>query len=242
VMFSPLIAVVWIIGLVAVLRRPAWRLVRPVAITFLILTVWFLFASGKGYYLAGAIPPLLAAGCVVLAERWHTRRLVVAGIVLVLSAAIAWPIFLPLLPVRTWAGTFYADAGEDQREMVGWPAYTDEIRAVVDTLTPEQRRTAVVFAQNYGEAGASEWYDVGLPVYSGHNGWRNWGPPPSSAGPVVVVGDIEADRFFTGCREAARLDNHVGVDGEEQGLPVRVCDGPIGSWKQQWPELSHYDA
>jgi len=165
-----------------------------------------------------------------------------AGVVLVLSAAIAWPVFLPLLPVRTWAGTFYADAGEDQRETVGWPAYTDEIRAVVDGLTPEQRRTAVVFAQNYGEAGASEWYDVGLPVFSGHNGWRNWGPPPATASPVVVVGDLDVESFFSGCRDAARLDNHLDLDAEEQGLPVRVCRAPIGSWEQQWPLLSHYDA
>jgi hypothetical protein len=194
------------------------------------------------YFVSAAIPPLLAAGCVVLAERWRSRRLVAAGVVLVLSAAIAWPVFLPVLPVRTWADTFYADAGEDQRETVGWPAYTDQIRAVVDGLTPEQRRTAVVFTQNYGEASAAEWYDVGLPVYSGHDGWRNWGPPPTGASPVVVVGDIDADRFFTGCRVAVRLHNRVGIDGEEQGLPVRVCDGPIGSWRDQWPLLSHYDA
>jgi hypothetical protein len=241
-MLSPLIAVVWLTGLVALLRRPAWRLVRPAAVTFLLLAAWFLVAGGKGYYLAGAVPPLLAAGCVVLAERWAGRRLVVAGVVLALSAAVAWPVFLPVLPVRTWAGSFYADAGEDQRETVGWPAYTDEIRAVVDTLTPEQRRTAVVFAQNYGEAGAAEWYDVGLPVFSGHNGWRDWGPPPAGAGPVVVVGDLDAERYFTGCRTATRLDDRLDVDAEEQGLPVRVCDGPIGSWAEQWPRLVHYDA
>ncbi|SFC14149.1 Dolichyl-phosphate-mannose-protein mannosyltransferase [Nocardioides terrae] len=242
IMFSPLIAVVWITGLVALLRRPHWRLLRPLPVTFLILAGWFLVAGGKGYYLAGAIPPLLAAGCVVVAERWARLRLVVASAVLALSAAVAWPIFLPVLPVHTWAGTFYADAGEDQRETVGWPAYTDEIRAVVAGLTPAQRRTAVVFTQNYGEAGAAEWYDVGLPVFSGHNGWRNWGPPPAGAGPVVVVGDLDAERFFTGCREVARLDNHHDLDAEEQGAPVRVCDDPDGSWAEQWPRLSHYDA
>ncbi|MFI2708361.1 glycosyltransferase family 39 protein, partial [Nocardioides sp. CER28] len=242
IMFSPLIAVVWLIGLVALLRRPQWRTVRPVAVTFLILAAWFLVVGGKGYYLAGAVPPLLAAGCVVLAERWRRRGIVAAGVVLVLSAAVAWPIFLPVLPAHAWAGTFYADAGEDQRETIGWPAYTDEIRAVVDGLSPQQRRTAVVFTQNYGEAGAAEWYDVGLPVFSGHNGWRNWGPPAAAATPVVVVGDIEADRYFTGCRVMARLDNHLDVDGEEQGLPVRLCAGPIGSWAEQWPRLVHYDA
>lgn len=242
IMFSPLIAVVWITGLAALLRRREWQLARPLGVTFLVLAGWFLLAGGKGYYLAGAIPPLLAAGCVVLAERWARVRLAVASTVLALSAAVAWPIFVPVLPVGTWAGTFYADAGEDQRETVGWPAYTDEIRSVVDRLTPAQRRTAVVFTQNYGEAGAAEWYDVGLPVFSGHNGWRDWGPPPATASPVVVVGDLPAERFFTGCKEMTRLDNHHDVDAEEQGLPVRLCDRPIGSWRRQWPRLSHYDA
>jgi len=241
-MFSPLIAVVWVVGLVALLRRPEWRLVRPLAVTFLLLAGWFLVAGGKGYYLAGAIPPLLAAGCVVLAERWRTRGVVTAGVVLVVSAAVAWPVFLPVLPLQTWTGTFYADAGEDQRETAGWPAYADEIRGVVESLPADQRRTAVVFTRNYGEAGAVEWYDVGLPVFSGHNGWRDWGPPSASASPVVVVGDLAVDRFFTGCRLATRLDNHLDLDAEEQGQPVHVCDGPIGSWREQWPRLSHYDA
>lgn len=241
-MFSPLVAVVWILGLVALLRRPQWRLHRPLAVTFLLLAAWFLVAGGKGYYLAGAVPPLLAAGCVVLAQRWRTRGLVTAGAVLVVSAAVAWPVFLPVLPLHTWVGTFAADAGEDQRETVGWPAYTDEVRAVVAGLPPEQRRTAVVFTQNYGEAGAAEWYDVGVPVFSGHNGWRSWGPPAEGASPVVVVGGLGVDRFFTGCRVAGRLDNHLGLDAEEQGQPVWRCDGPIGSWREQWPRLVHYDA
>jgi hypothetical protein len=241
-MFSPLIAVVWLTGLVTLLRRSQWRLFQPLAVTFLLLAGWFLLAGGKGYYLAGAVTPLLAAGCVVLAERWAGVRLAVASVVLAVSAAVAWPVFLPVLPAGTWAETFYADAGEDQRETVGWPAYTREIRSVVDGLTPAERRTAVVFTQNYGEAGAAEWYDVGLPVFSGHNGWRNWGPPRASSAPVVVVGDLPAEQFFTGCRTVLRLDNHLDLDAEEQGLPVRVCDGPIGSWRQQWPRLSHYDA
>lgn len=110
-----------------------------------------------------------------------------------------------------------------------------QVRDVVDGLPAAQRRTAVVFTSNYGEAGAMEWYDVGLPDYSGHNGWRNWGPPPNSAGPVVVVlsGDPGVD--FTGC-------NDEGADNEAAGHGVWVCSGPRGSWSARWPRLAHYDA
>ena len=101
---------------------------------------------------------------------------------------------------------------------------------------------AVVFTGNYGEAGAFEWYGVGAPVYSGHNGWRNWGPPPDGTGPVVVVSYVDPAVDFTGCERATTLHNDVGIDNEEEGHGVWVCDGPIGSWSSRWSTLSHYDA
>jgi hypothetical protein len=101
---------------------------------------------------------------------------------------------------------------------------------------------AVVFTGNYGEAGAFEWYGVGAPVYSGHNGWRNWGPPPDGAGPVVVLLYRDPSVYFTGCERVATLHNKIGIDNEEEGQGVWVCDGPIGSWSARWHELSHYDA
>jgi hypothetical protein len=99
----------------------------------------------------------------------------------------------------------------------------------------------VVVTQNYGEAGASDWYGVGLPVYSGHNGFGDWGPPPEDAGPVVWIGFAAPDADqLTGCQRAATLQ--TGVDNEEDGNGVWVCDGPAGSWAQAWPHLRHLDA
>ena len=100
----------------------------------------------------------------------------------------------------------------------------------------------VVFTQNYGEAGAFEWYGVGAPVFSGHNGWRDWGPPFETSVPVVVVGYDDPSADFTGCYRAATLTTAEEIDNEEEGGPVWVCDGPIGSWAEQWDELAHYDA
>ena len=83
-----------------------------------------------------------------------------------------------------------------------------------------------MFTGNYGEAGALEWYGVGAPVYSGHNGWGDWGPPPDDAGPVVVVGYDDPDVHFTGCRRAATIPRVDGADNEEDRGPVFVCDAP----------------
>ena len=56
VMFSPLITVVWVVGLVQLLRRPDWARVRPLAVAFLVVLLVFLVTGGKGYYLGGLIP------------------------------------------------------------------------------------------------------------------------------------------------------------------------------------------
>jgi hypothetical protein len=239
IMFSPVIFVVWLIGLVQLLRNPDWRRVRLPALVFLVVAAVFLVTGGKGYYLAGAIVPLIAAGCTWLAARsWTRARLLAAGAVLALSAAVAWPALVPVLPASTYADSFYPALDADQPETIGWQDYADQVRDVVADL-PEG---TVVFTGNYGEAGAFEWYGVGAPVYSGHNGWRNWGSPPDSAGPVVVVGYRDPTIDFTGCGHVATLHNDVGIDNEEEGQDVWLCASPIGSWSQRWPELSHYDA
>jgi len=238
IIFSPIILIVWVIGLVQLLRNPAWRMARLPALVFLVVLATFLLTVGKGYYLTGAIVPLVAAGCTWLARSRSPRRLVGYGAVLALSAAVAWPALVPLLPASTYASSFYPDIDDNQPETIGWPEYTAQVRAVVDQL-PEG---TVVFTGNYGEAGAFEWYGVGAPVYSGHNGWRNWGPPPESASPVVVVYYQDPSDLFTGCRRAATLHNDIGIDNEEEGHGVWVCDGPIGGWSKAWRALSHYDA
>jgi hypothetical protein len=147
-----------------------------------------------------------------------------------------------VLPASTYGGSPYADVNDVQLETIGWPEYADQVRAVLDGLPPQQRRTAVVMTSNYGEAGALSWYDVGAPTYSGHNGYRFWGPPPESARPVVVVGRLDPTRAFDGCSRAATLHNDAGVPNEEEGAPVWLCDSVRGSWARQWPGLGHYDA
>jgi hypothetical protein len=237
-MFSPLIFLVWATGLVQLLRRTEWRRARLPATTFAVVTLVFLVTGGKGYYLAGAIVPLVAAGCTWLAPRMAPRRLVAVGAVLALSAAIAWPGLVPVLPAATYADSLYDGLNDDLPEEIGWPEYTAQVRDVVADLPAG----TVVFTGNYGESGAFEWYGVGAPVYSGHNAWRNWGPPPDGAGPVVVVFYRDPSVYFTGCRRAATLHNKLGIDNEEEGQGVWVCDGPIGSWSSAWSKLSHYDA
>jgi hypothetical protein len=165
--------------------------------------------------------------------RWFTALVAV-------TALFPVPALLPVLPVDTLDASFYPALNEDGLETIGWPSVVATVRGVVDDLPPADRRTAVVVTQNYGEAGAVVWYGVDAPVFCGHNGFGDWGPP-SSDGPVVYVGyrAPDADQL-TGCRRAATL--RTGVDNEEDGNGVWVCTGPAGSWGKAWPRIRHLDA
>ncbi len=236
VIFSPLMTLVWLAGLRELFRRDEWRLLRPIGWAFVVTFVFFLLAGGKAYYVSGPLVPLLAAGCVIVVERF--RQVVVVGTVLALSAVVAWPAMVPVLPVRTYAASFYPAIDQDQLETIGWPEYVDTVRTALKPLPTG----AIVFTGNYGEAGALEWYAVGAPVYSGHNGWGDWGPPPDDAGPVVVVGYRDPTGDFTGCRAAGTIPEVDGADNEEAGGRVWTCAGPRRPWSKMWPSLVHLDA
>jgi hypothetical protein len=103
----------------------------------------------------------------------------------------------------------------------------------------------VIFTGNYGEAGAIDRFGpaLGLPrAYSGHNSFARFGLPAGSAGPVVVLGYGDPSVDFTGCRQAATIDNRTDVDNEEQGGSIFVCDRPRRPWVELWPTLAHLDA
>ncbi len=239
-LLGPVASVLVVRGLRGALRRPEWSAVRPVAVAYLVLLPTFVLLGGKNYYLLGLLPPLAAVGAVAVAGRRSVREVRRFAVVLGLTALLPLPALLPVLPPHVLDASFYPALDEDGLETIGWPGVVATVRGVVAALPTEQRPDAVVVTSNYGEAGALQWYGSPAPVYSGHNGYGDWGPPTSS-GPVVYVGgQAPSAGTLAGCRLAATLD--TGVDNEEDGNGVWVCDGPVGSWAQAWPRVRHLDA
>jgi hypothetical protein len=113
---------------------------------------------------------------------------------------------------------------------------------VLAGLSRAEQSRAVVVTENYGQAGAIDRYgpERGLPkAYSGHNAYFDWGPPPDTAGPVVVIGFDEdfLRTVFGDVSPAATIDNGVGVDNDEQGTPVWIARDPRGPWAAIWPSF-----
>lgn len=239
---SPLLLPVWVAGLWALFRDPGFRSIRFLGWTWVALVALFLISAGKPYYLAGMFPLLLAAGSPSV-DRWldrgraGMRRTALAG-ALVLSATVSAVLGLPVLP-EDRLGPVIA-VNEDAAETIGWPEFTATV-ADVAKLTGEPGEVVIV-TTNYGEAGAIDRYgsEYGLPIaYSGHNGYWAWGPPPDEPAPVVAVGfeGSELTRWMRGCQVEARIDNAAGVENEELGRAIWLCEGTRRPWSELWPEL-----
>jgi hypothetical protein len=242
----PIVAV-WVAGLVALLRRPAWRPLRAVVVAYGVAVVLTLIGGGQIYYAFGLQAFLLAAGWIPTMDwmRDSRARRWVAIAMVVLNAATALLIAVPLLPVTAVRGTPVASVNPTIGDQVGWPEYVRQVGAVWRSLTPEQQAVAVIVTGNYGEAGSIRRYGrgYGLPaVYSGQNALYYLGPPPADRTVVLVwsEGD-ELLRHFDGCEVEATMDNGYGVENEEQGSVIALCRLPAQGWAALWPSLQHYD-
>jgi hypothetical protein len=218
--------------------RSGQRWMRGLAVTSLAV-VGLLFVSGGKFYYSGPIYiALLAAGTVVIAA--EPRRLRTAVAVVAAGAVISLPIAMPVLPATALGAVIPLQP--ELGEQVGWPEYVAQVRTAVDGLPAEQRARTVVVTGNYGEAAFLERDAPGLRVFSGHNSYWWWGPPPDDASAAVLVGfrDAGARRVCPDPRLVTRITNDAGIDNDEAGTPVWVCDRLTAPWSQQWPSLRHY--
>lgn len=247
VMVSPLLVPVWVAGWAAPFRRPALRGLRFISVSYLALAVTYLAGDGKAYYLASLYPVLLGIGALPVAE-WTMasgRRVGVLVVAIVASAAVSAVIALPVLPASDLPGSAVMALNPDQGETVGWPRFLDAVTGAWRGLPAGVRSHTAIFTANYGEAGAIDVLGDGrLPrAYSGHNGFALWGQPPATDTSALVVGydsPSDAAPAFRACRVLAIVNNGLGLNNQEQGLPVMICqtDAP---WSAMWPSLTHFN-
>jgi Dolichyl-phosphate-mannose-protein mannosyltransferase len=248
------LAGVSVIGLWCLSRsaRPLWR---ALAWAYALLFVLFALTTGaKIYYLAAAYIYLVAAGAVSIdgwlrARPGRLRNLVlVTGVLTAVTVPLAVPVFPPTGPGRT-----FAKANPDALETIGWPQLVRTVDAVWISLPPGQRASAVLFADNYGLAGAINELGrgMGLPAaVSRQNSEWWWGPGNPYATTIVAVapgpfgggtgyGSYLA-QFFTRVRVAATLSNPYGLHNQQWDGHVYICTGPRQPWAQMWPKLREY--
>jgi hypothetical protein len=244
---SPFLVPIWIAGFLRLWRTPALRWSRSIALSYPILCVIVLATGGKSYYALPLLLVLVAAGTQPTLD-WLSRgrrpvRRTVFAAAAVLTAITSAAFTLPVLPES--AVNLVLPVNAEQGEQIGWPELTATVTSVWHQIPAEDRDRAVLFAGNYGEAGALAKYGGNLPpVYSGHMSYADWTPPTDDHdGPVVLVAQERSPQYeshFGTCTDAARVDNGQRVDNEERGAHVLLCTGPTKPWSALWPDLRRY--
>lgn len=241
---GPLLVPVWVAGIVALLRRRSWRDIRLLIGAFVVVLVFTFVGSAQFFYPLGVVQVLLAIGCVPTAEWMRTRaRRVLVWTGVALNGAISAVIALPLVPVAVVGATPLPAMNQVTADSIGWPEYVQQIADAAGTVPG-----APIITVNYGEAGAVDRFGPALGlgeagVFSGQNELWNRGHPPDAADAAVFVGyrsEFLAP-MFDECELRGELDNGLGVDNEEQGVPITVCTGMRMPWSEAWPRFAHLD-
>ncbi len=242
---GPLLFVVTIAGWAWILVAKAAAPWRAIGIAAGVILVLVLTSGGKAYYGIGIVAPFMAAGGMLI-DRWLDRghrRLRVGTFIAAaaLSGALLVLLTVPVLPPAAFAASSLPAADPILGEQIGWPEFVATVEGVVAGLPADQRAHAVILADDYSEASPLKLLGTGLPpVYSGHNAFWGWGPPPDDRTVVVHVGDWRPEdwsRFFVGCHDVTIIDNGFGIENGEQGKAISVCTGLRAPWTTIWPSL-----
>ena len=172
---------------------------RPLAFTFVFLILILILLRGKHYYSLGIYPLLLAAGAVAFEHYFQKKKAVIYGlIVLMLVLALnALPHSLPVLspPKMAAYARFSSKLGfegalrwedgqihelpQDYADMNGWRELTAITAKAWNKLSVQEQKNTVIYAENYGLAGAIKYYgkSLGLPEpISFHDSFLFWAP------------------------------------------------------------------
>ena len=121
---------------------------------------------------------------------------------------------------------------------------TATVARAYDSLPPNERADAAIFAFNYGEAGAIDFFGprYGLPkAISGHMSYFLWGPRNYSGKVVIAIGGNEQRyrRLFGSVEQTATIRSRY-VMPDENNLPVFVLRNPKLPLNQLWPLTKLY--
>jgi len=260
---QPVTLPIWICGLWAFIFSHQGRPYRALGLAYLVTLLTLLLAGGRFYYLAPAYPMLMAGGAVAIerwltAPRWRWMRPTYISLLAVTGGLTAL-IVLPLLPPETYLRyTHFVGISQPKFEhrqsselpqlladRFGWPEMAAAVAKVYDSLPADERARTAIFGQNYGEAGAIDFYGpkLGLPkAISGHVNYWYWGPRDYTGEIMIVLGNTreQVDPYFARVEERGSVGHPYAMASEH--FTIYLCREPKGhTLDQLWPKLKNWN-
>lgn len=236
---------------------PKGKPFRVLGWLYIAVIILFLIFKGKSYYSAGIYPVLLAAGAVIW-ERWAKPQWAKAGLgtLMVLSTLPFLPLGVFVLPLEKmvdysswlkteikldgplrWEDGVVHDLPQDYADMCGWQELAQiAAQAYQKASNPE---TTLLYAENYGQAGAINLYgkNEGLPhCNSFSDNFRLWIDPNFQPTALIYVNDelgADVEALF----EDIQLIGSIATSyAREKGTNVYLCQNGKENVADFWQE------
>ncbi|NNE31494.1 MAG: glycosyltransferase family 39 protein [Winogradskyella sp.] len=249
----PFTLIVSLFGLISLLVWDKLKKYPTIGIATIIIfsTMWLL--NSKAYYVFAIYPVLFASGSVVLESLLKKKPIliyVVATIVLIPSIYFI-PELTPILPIEKYVE--YSQLEEkngrveltgDYADMFGWEEQVKLVDSVYQSLNPEEKNNCVLWAENYGEAGAlkilGKNYNLPNPI-SRHGSFWTWGYGNKDADVWISIGNEKPSvEYVFEEVELVKIITHKYAIGEEDGIPLYICRKPKIDIEKWWKDYEEH--
>lgn len=243
----PFTLVVSLIGIWGLFFDIKLKKYATIGTSFLIIFITMWILNSKAYYFFAAYPIVFAAGAVKIEQLLSNKpnwNYVVAGILL-LPAIPYMPQLTPILPIDEYVE--YTDKSlvdgrielnGDYADMFGWEEQVALIDSLYQELCADGKANCVIWAENYGEAGAlkilGDKYHLPDPI-SRHGSFWLWGFQDKNADIWISIGNEteSVNSVFNEVKLVKRIYHKYAID-EENGIPVYICSNPKVDIEQWW--------
>jgi hypothetical protein len=245
----PFTLVISLFGLIALIRDKNLSKYSVVGIATLVIfcTMWLL--NSKAYYVFAIYPVLFASGAVKIESLLSKKPIwvyVIATVTLVPSIYFI-PKLTPILPIKNYVE--YSQLEEkngrieltgDYADISGWEEQVKLVDSVYQSLSPKEKNNCVLWAENYGEAGAlrilGEKFNLPNPI-SRHGSFWNWGYGKKNADVWISLRNEKTavDYVFEDL-ELVKIITHKYAIGEENGIPHYICRKPKVDIEKWWKD------
>lgn len=245
--------IMFLCGLIGLLFHKHLKKYRSIGVACLLifLTMWFLKA--KTYYVFALYPVAFSAGAVLISHLFRKRPL----LIYITSASILLPMvyfipqLTPILPIEKYV-EFYdieehnsrVELTADYADMFGWEEQVKLVDSVYQSLSPIDKTNCVLWAENYGEAGAlkilGKKYNLPNPI-SRHGSFWTWGYGNKDADVWISLGNEESSvEYVFEEIELVKIITHKYTIGEENGIPLYICRKPKVDIEKWWKDYEEH--
>ncbi|MEO8414071.1 MAG: glycosyltransferase family 39 protein [Ginsengibacter sp.] len=253
---------IWLGGLYFTAFSYKGKEYRSFAWAYVLVVILLLVLHGKNYYALGVYPVLFAFGAYHL-EKFSEHRLKIWRYVFVIIPVLLGIVFIPIsLPVAKPAAlaNYYGEMHtaktgalkwedlknhplpQDFADMLGWEEMTQKMAKAYNTLDSNEKAHTFLFCDNYGEAGAINYYryKYHLPeVYSDNGSFLYWMPRHVHLDNLVLITDDYEEMqhpFVKNFKSAVVIDSVTNPYARERGSLIILFKGANDAMNKMFKE------